>query len=127
MRSIWNHLDKYRDSRHKHYGSKPGDRWGMFLIPRDGYNIRVIATDGDYKAAGLGPEYAWEHVSVSLVDRCPTWEEMSFIKDLFFESDECVMQLHVPKKDHKNLHPFCLHLWRPLLVEIPRPPSGAVV
>jgi hypothetical protein len=55
----------------------------------------------------------WDHVSVSLPDRCPTWEEMSHIKDLFFEDHETVMQLHVPKSEHINCHSYALHLWRP--------------
>jgi hypothetical protein len=125
MRRVWNHLDKYRESP-AGFESKPGDRWGVFFLQREEGNIRIIATDGNYKATGLGPEFAWEHVSVSLANRCPTWEEMDFVKDLFWSPDECVMQLHVPKSDHKNYHKFCLHLWKPLLAEIPRPPSGAV-
>ena len=131
MRKSWNHLDKYRlDARQgREYASRPGDRFGGFIIytPQpDSIELVIIATDGDYKAAGLTKEFAWEHVSVSTKTRCPTWEEMSFVKNLFWEPDECVMQLHVPKSDHKNLHPFCLHLWKPLLAEIPRPPTGAV-
>lgn len=125
MKKIWNHLDKFRFQQ-PNYESRPGDRFGCFIIPYKLVILRTIATDGDYLAAGLTKDYAWEHVSVSLPDRCPTWEEMDFIKDQFWNPDECVMQLHVPKKDHKNLFPYCLHLWKPLLSEIPRPPSGAV-
>jgi len=66
-------------------------------------------------------EMGWEHVSVSVFDRCPTWQEMCFIKDMFWDDDDCVMQLHPPKADWVNNHPFTLHLWRPIGVEIPRP------
>lgn len=65
----------------------------------------------------------WDHLSVSAAHRCPTWDEMEFVKRLFFERDECAMQLHVPPRDHVNNHEFCLHIWRPLDVDIPRPPS----
>ena len=68
---------------------------------------------------GLG----WDHVSVSLSGRCPTWKEMSFVKDIFFEIDETAMQLHVPYADHVNCHTNCLHLWRPQNTTIPRPPA----
>lgn len=34
----------------------------------------------------------WEHVSVSLSNRCPTWEEMCMVKDIFWGEDECVIQ-----------------------------------
>jgi hypothetical protein len=66
-------------------------------------------------------EFGWEHVSVSRINRCPNWPEMSHIKTLFFKDDETVMQLHVPSSDHINEHPNCLHLWRPTSTEIPRP------
>jgi hypothetical protein len=48
---------------------------------------------------------------------------MCQVKELFFLPSECVMQLHVPAHEHVNNHPHCLHLWRPLASEIPRPPS----
>jgi len=53
-----------------------------------------------------------EHVSVSLRRRCPTWDEMSMIKDVFWEDDELVVQFHPPKSQYVNIHPNCLHLWR---------------
>ena len=68
----------------------------------------------------------WDHVSVSFHDRCPTWDEMCYIKDLFFEAGECVMQLHPAKKDYINMHPYVLHLWRPQQSEIPMPPKAFV-
>lgn len=76
----------------------------------------AIASDG----AG------WEHVSVSLPDRCPTWEELCAVKNLFWDEDDCVMQLHPPKSDYVNNHSYCLHLWRPIGIEIPVPPSWMV-
>jgi len=42
---------------------------------------------------------------------------------LFWHDEECVMQLHPPKTSYVNNHPFCLHLWRPLVDKIPMPPS----
>lgn len=55
----------------------------------------------------------WDHVSVHVPGRCPTWEEMCAAKELFFRDDEVVMQLHVAKSDYVNCHPHTLHLWRP--------------
>lgn len=94
------------------YSSKPGDDFGVFRVP--GPNGRVLHV---LASVGMG----WEHVSVSLPTRCPNWPEMSFVKDLFWGEDECVMELHVPKSDHVNCHEYCLHLWKPLVGEIPRP------
>lgn len=114
-------LEQYRDRRaeREHYGENGDATVGMFrlwLTRRDGNQggkLRVIATSGQ----------GWDHVSVSHRTRCPTWEEMEEVKRMFFEDHETAMQLHVPPSDHISCHPFCLHLWRPHDVEIPRPPS----
>src|SRR5882672_9247876 len=78
------------------------DTGGMFYakFTPGSDTLRVIASHGD----------GWDHVSVSCHHRCPTWNEMSFIKSVFFFDAETVMQLHVPSSDHVNYHPFCLHL-----------------
>ena len=91
---------------------------GAFLIPSpiDGQTLKVVASSGD----------GWDHVSVSRENRCPNWTEMDHVKRLFFKDNEVAMQLHVPPDEHINFHPYCLHLWRPLDVEIPRPPAGMV-
>jgi hypothetical protein len=54
----------------------------------------------------------WEHVSASREDRCPTWDEMCQVKDMFWGDDDCVIQFHPPKSEYVNMHPNCLHLWR---------------
>jgi len=77
--------------------------YGAFTFHRGNACLRVIAS-----AAG-----GWEHVSVSLRTRCPTWEEMCYVKGIFFGEEETVMQLHPPKSQYVNHHPYCLHLWRP--------------
>lgn len=94
---------------------------GVFMIPpRPGkVPLKVIAHVGT-------PEAPWEHVSVSLPDRCPTWEEMCKVKSLFWEDEDCVMQLHPPRSQWISNHPYCLHLWRPHHQAIPLPPSDLV-
>lgn len=54
----------------------------------------------------------WEHVSVSYRKRCPTWEEMCRVKDMFFGPEEVVVQYHPRHSEYVNHHPYCLHLWR---------------
>lgn len=96
-----------------------GDSYsGAFIVPCQITRtlLRVIASAYD----------DWDHVSVSLENRCPTWEEMEFVKRLFFHPTEAVMQLHPPVSDHVNIHPFCLHLWRPHRQQIPTPPRSMV-
>lgn len=68
----------------------------------------------------------FEHCSVSLPTRCPSWEQMCSIKEAFWKDDECCMQLHPPKNNYVNNHPYCLHIWRPINSEIPQPPSVMV-
>ena len=93
---------------------------GAFFIPnqleRRGPPLKVIASN----------EGGWEHVSVSLPHRCPTWAEMCLIKDMFWSDDEAVMQLHPRRVDYVNHHPNCLHMWRPIEAELPLPPAEFV-
>jgi hypothetical protein len=113
--------DQYR-FRAGAYGSPDGADYGAFRIPGPcGEDLMVIASPGD---ADEG--IPWEHISVSLRNRTPRWKEMCFIKDLFWNEDEAVMQLHPPKLEYINNHPHCLHLWRPTEGNIPLPPSIAV-
>jgi hypothetical protein len=89
---------------------------GAFCVPYLNGELNVICSDG----------MGWDHVSVSTPTRCPTWEEMCFIKELFFRDDEWVMQLHPAKAENISYHPFCLHLWRPQAAAIPLPPPETV-
>lgn len=102
----------------KSYGNE-----GAFLLPKLG------GRQYRYYLCVASPGQGWEHVSVSIPGekRTPTWEEMCFIKSVFWEDNDAVMQLHPPKRDWVNEHPYCLHLWRPTGVwEIPLPPSDLV-
>lgn len=88
-----------------------GDDGAAFRFQHKGQLMLVIASHG----------MGWDHVSVSFANRCPTWDEMEWVARKFFKDDECAMQLHVPKEDHVNYHPYALHWWRPQSAEIPRP------
>jgi len=88
---------------------------GAFIIPFGKSRLVVLSSDG----------MGWDHVSVSVKDqkRCPLWREMCFVKDLFWEPEEVVMQLHPRQSQYVNMHPHTLHLWRPGEGGIPEPPS----
>lgn len=125
------HLSAFRNHDHPRYGST--DEAGMngfFVIPLDKEKrdfALVIASGG-------APEMPWEHVSVrvaehrnrKMFERTPHWWEMCLVKDLFWEDEEIVMQIHPRESEYVNLHPCVLHLWRPLNCEIPTPPKIAV-
>ena len=83
-----------------------------------GERLRIIASTAEFPTS-----QGWEHVSVSTRRRTPNWREMCWVKDLFWEPDETVMQLHPPEREWISNHPYCLHLWRHVSLEIPMPPS----
>lgn len=101
---------------------------GFFVMPH--YKIALY-----YFQCQVSDGMGWQHVSITIikdisssskkkfqmVERCPTWEEMCHIKSLFWDDEESVMQLHPPKSQWVNNHPYCLHLWKPDNIEIPLP------
>ncbi len=107
MRRDLSHLQQWR--------LKDGIDGGLWLIPHrpSGRRLLVVAS------WGMG----WDHASVSLPNRCPTWDEMCFVKALFFEPEECVVEFHPPASRYVNNHPYCLHLWRCQTAEQPQPPE----
>lgn len=61
----------------------------------------------------FGIEEKWEHVSFSpYSQKNPTWNAMCELKDIFFDDEETVVQMHPPKSQYVNLKGNCLHLWR---------------
>lgn len=95
--------------------------YGQFFVQGPcGEKLCIVASGAD---ADDTMSEGWEHVSVSTRRRPPNWQEMCFVKDLFWEEHECVVQFHPPKSEYVNNHPYCLHLWRSNKVEFPLPPS----
>lgn len=85
-------------------GCKGDSGNGVFEVRVGAKWFWVIASNGG----------GWEHVSVSPVsgNGIPTWKDMCAIKEMFFEDEEAVMQIHPKKSEYVNLHKNCLHLWR---------------
>lgn len=110
------------------FRSSPKNRYGAFVLrcPFTNERLTIIVVDSDTFAREGRSETAWDHVSVSTQRRCPTWEEMCWVKDLFFEDTECVVQYHPEKKDYVNEHEYVLHLWRCPSVPFPMPPKVCV-
>lgn len=105
-------------------GTAPGTTThGAYFVPTGERNARaplkVLAGDG-------GDAFGWEHVSVSLPHRCPTWAEMCKVKAMFWSPEDAVMQLHPPRSSYVDVHPHCLHLWRPTEQAILLPPRVMV-
>ena len=100
------------------------------------HHIKVIKEDAEgfageihlYKWSGTvicSTGAGWEHVSVAPFKKyyIPSWNDMCDIKDLFFNDDEAVIQIHPPKADYVNNLENCLHLWRCTYKEMVLPPS----
>jgi len=78
------------------------------VIPFRGRKLEVVSSiDRD-------EDKQWEHVSVVVrgSSKCPDWDTMCFVKQLFWDSEDEVIQIHPKKSCYINLHNGCLHLWR---------------
>jgi len=116
--SDWIFLNKARipPGKSKEYGTREADGFnGAFHFKVNNIWVLVMASDG------LG----WQHVSVSIPGKnhTPSWSMMCQVKDMFWEEEDCVMQIHPPKSLYISHHPGCLHLWKPTEpgVSIPLP------
>ncbi|MEP7076897.1 MAG: hypothetical protein ABI878_13905 [Acidobacteriota bacterium] len=128
----WKVPERYRISPQGAESFK-GETFGWFRVPSPDPSraiktlLLALASDG---MQGID----WEHVSVRAAkningqtkDCLPTWGEMCFIKSLFWDAADCVIQYHPPEKDYINRHHQVLHLWRPKSIDIPMPPKIAV-
>ena len=68
-------------------------------------------------------QMGWEHLSVSMPSRTPTWDQMCIMKDIFWNKNEACVEYHPREEDYVNNHKHCLHIWRPTHEPLPTPPS----
>jgi len=110
------------------WGSLPspaGSSYGFFMVFGPcGEMLKIVSSGADHKDDTISQ--GWEHVSVSCRRRCPNWIEMSFVKNLFWEPEECVVQFHPPESQYINNHRFVLHLWRNRNFEFQLPPQHMI-
>ncbi len=100
---------------------KRGEDGFACQIPRpNSYSLCITASWGK----------GWDHVSVHAImndkDFAPFWEDMAYIKNLFFKASETVVQYHPSKNSYVNQHEHTLHLWRPQDKKIELPPIWMV-
>lgn len=88
----------------KFFGIGPEER-SEFIIP---FKNGIV---GKCMAMNFKDE-VWEHIVLYFKERCPTYEEISEVKELFWEKDEIAIQVHPPKSEYININKFALHLWR---------------
>lgn len=111
--------EQFRIKNGSHGSNSTYGNNGAFIIPFKPSKalIKMFVIASDYEG--------WEHVSVSVkgAKRCPSWEAMCFIKDLFWDDEDAVIQFHPPKSEYVNTHAYTLHLWRPIGQAFPLPDS----
>lgn len=102
-------LEKYKDSSRKELENQFRK---LYLIP---YRKNIIFDVVVSNACG------WEHVSVVVIEgffpidydtRIPTYEEMVYIKELFWDDDEICIQVHPKRSEYVNINEHCLHIWK---------------
>jgi len=109
--------DKHYLVSHPLAGPGDGETYGAAIIPGPtAADLKIIFSSGMENSD-------WEHVSVSCRNRCPNWVEMCFVKELFWDGEDCVVQFHPPKSDYVKLHDFVLHMWRATGQAFPIPPK----
>jgi hypothetical protein len=106
-------------------------------IDQNSYHPEIPAFGGRYydKASGkflnfvFSVQGGYEHLSVSMPNKTPSWDQMCVMKDIFFEDEEETIEYHPPKSDYVNIHPHCLHMWRQRLEDTLEPyiESGFIV
>lgn len=111
--------EKYRITKGPMKSNSTYENNGGFYIP---YKNKTIL----YAQASDG--FGWEHVSVSICSQAkkrkvPNWEQMNYVKDLFWGEEDTVVQFHPKKSEYVNYHPYVLHLWRPVGKNLELPPS----
>lgn len=77
------------------------DGWRFVTVGRQG---AVIVSSADHDGVD------WVHASMSWVDRLPTWDELSRLRDAVF-GDGWAYQVFASPAEHVNIHEYCLHLW----------------
>lgn len=102
---------------------KNDSRLRNIMVGEDGFkaDIHIGGWDGSFiLTTGAG----WEHASVRPYAKriIPTWSDMCKIKDMVWNDDEAVIQIHPPKSEYVNFLENCLHLWKCTYKEMVLPP-----
>lgn len=93
---------------------------GLEMTQYSAGSLRVLETIDDYKDISVllenfgtmrMPTGKYQHLSISHIDRYPTWEELKLIKDQLM-GDNFAFQAFPPKSHYVNLHENTFHLFK---------------
>jgi hypothetical protein len=109
-------LEQYRVRQGPFASDEKHGNNGQFVVPSPWNTVLLCQVSN-----GAG----WEHVSVSVrgQERTPAWEEMHFVKGLFWDDEETVVEFHPKQSQYVNCHPYVLHLWKRPNADWLLPPS----
>jgi len=111
---------------------------GMFVVKApSGAQLTIGGHTGDgpmlavdvhsHERKVISASTGWEHVTVEADHGTPTWDEMCFVKSLFWKEEECAVEYHPPLSQYVKVSPNCLHLWRPKHATIPMPSASVAL
>ena len=108
-------LDRFRD---KHPYWPQTETSGTFKVMVNQRSFLVLASVDNTDEGGM-----WEHISVMPKNqkRCPTWDEMCAIKNMFFQPEEECVEFHPKESEYVNCSKYCLHIWRPVAGKLNSP------
>lgn len=95
----------------------------------DGFQIRAYYTHPITQKrywCKFTSAYGWEHLTVSPQPqrgKVPEWDIMCRVKDIFWDEEECCIEYHPRASQYVNNNETCLHIWKPIDLEIPEPPT----
>ena len=119
--------EKYRITTGNMASSEKDGNKGAFMVP---YEKRMIKYD-TFLQVIASDILGFEHISVipvyksgKPIGRKPTWEELDFVKRLFWNEKgipDIVVQFFIPDRLEVKTHPFSLHLYKKIgsIYEIP--------
>lgn len=79
------------------------------ICPATGRELTVISSVHEYVKDGKTMNLL--HISVSLKNRNPNWDEMCFVKEKLLGDEMPAVQFHPPRSEYVNEHEHCLHIW----------------
>lgn len=81
----------------------------LMVCPATGRELTVISSVHEYVKDGKTMNLL--HISVSLKNRNPNWDEMCFVKEKLLGDEMPAVQFHPPRSEYVNEHEHCLHIW----------------
>ena len=104
------------EERFRSFVVKPPNGWrarldtipigSLFLPPFVHQNGCAIGISIDETPSGR-----YLHLSISRPDRIPRWPEIVSARDAFLGRETACVHVVPDSRDHRNVHPFCLHIW----------------